>query len=142
MAIYDASQRESSSISYYDEQVAYAGQEGTPEPPSARVQIEKALDILLRQRWIVISTFVLFVLGAIGYSYSQEPEYDAYSTILVDLGNSIKHEEDLSVRIADPFARNDWSIDAELFILQSSNTIADRVAERLVVMRDTAQNPT
>jgi len=139
MAIYDASQREHSSLSYYDEQASYGGPEGSPEPPSARVQLEKALDILIRQRWIVIGTFVLFVLGAIGYSYSQDPEYDAFSSILVDLGNTKKSEEDLSVRIDDPFARNDWSLDAELFILQSSNTIADRVAERLVMMHDTAQ---
>ena len=139
MALFDSSRKEQASVHYYSEQESFGGTEPGQDAPNARIQVEKALDILMRQRWLVICTFLVFVLAAIGISFSQDPEYEAYTSILVDLGSGPKSNEDISVRVDDPFARNDWSIDAELFILQSSNTIAERVASRLVRMRDTAR---
>ena len=138
MALLDSSRKEQASVQYFSEQESYGGIDPGHEPPNARVQIEKALEMLMRQKWLVIGTFGVFVLAAIGFSFAQNPEYEAYTSILVDLGSSPKNNEEISVRVDDPFARNDWSLDAELFILQSSNTITERVANRLVRMRDTA----
>ncbi len=141
MALYEEPPGGNIEARYHDGRDPQALYRISQAPQSARVQLEKALDVLIRQRWIILLVFVICFAGAMAISYVQIPEYEAYSSILVDLGNRKPSTEGLSVRAQDPFARNDRSLDAELFIIQSSNTIAERVAERLLAARDTASRP-
>ena len=141
MAVYNSSAKREQHLSnsYNEHESLY--HPGNPlAPQTARVQIEKAVDVLFRNKWVLLSTFCICVLGAIAFSFLQEPEYEAYSSILVDLGSAQEAKENLTLRAEDPFARNDRSLDAELFIIRSSNTIAERVAERLLAIQDTAQH--
>jgi len=92
--------------------------------------MEQALDVLYRRRWIIIVAFVLVSAGAMIHAFSQKPWYQANAIIMVDLGR-MPGTENVVAEGSTPFVRSDRSVATELFILQNSYTIAQRVDQRL-----------
>src|SRR5690606_27823649 len=64
------------------------------------------------------------------HAFSQKPWYQANAIIMVDLGR-MPGTENVVAEGSTPFVRSDRSVATELFILQNSYTIAQRVDQRL-----------
>ncbi len=93
----------------------------------------------------MIITFLAIVIGATAYALSQPPEYRASSVVMVNLGrSSTAMQAATGVDAGDNvFARNDRTLSGELFLIQSSYTIAQRVNQRLreaVEQQDSTQD--
>ena len=91
--------------------------------------VEQALDMLYRRRWIIIASFLLVTVGSVFYAFSQSPWYQANALIMVDLNRMPGTES--AAPAGTEFVRSDRSIATELFILQNSYTIMQRVNQRL-----------
>lgn len=101
-----------------------------PSGSSQGKQIEEILDVLYRRRWIIAGVFLLVAAGAVAYVSSQRPVYQTSALVLIDLerastGGSGAESE------PTPFVRDNRSVFTELFVLQSSRGIRDRVAQSL-----------
>lgn len=108
------------------------------ESPGGKKQFEQMLDLLYRRRWIVIVSFLVVAIGATAYGLSQPPEYRASSTVMLNLTRSMNVQASTGVGVGDNlFARNDRTLSGELFLIQSSYTINQRVNQRL---RDAVEN--
>lgn len=99
---------------------------------SGREQVENVLDMLYRRKWLIVTVFVLVAAGAAVYSFTRTPVYESSSLIMVDLGKTSysKSAGQMSVG-ADLFATNERSLAGEIFVIESSASIAERVRERL-----------
>lgn len=104
-------------------------------PPTQRrsKQIEETLDVLYRRRWIVAATVAVVLALAVAYVFTQTPVYRTSAYVLVDL-------ERAQGSAVGPVGTGDGasalmgpsrSVATELFVLNSSRRIEDRVQERL-----------
>ena len=105
----------------------------SPSPPKRgrprKKQIEEALDLVYRRRWIVLGTFLAVAALTVAYVLQQPTLYQTSAYVLVDLNRA---GSDAPVNVAaDPFARNARSVATELFVLQTSRGIRERVAEQM-----------
>lgn len=100
-------------------------------PDNGRDFLERILDGVFRRRWLIISVAVLVIAGAGAYTLSQEPEYDASSLILLDLQTQWSRAQNDKPASGDYFAENDRTLEGELFVIQASGRINERVRERL-----------
>lgn len=114
----------------------------TPQPAtsykSTREQVELAIDLLYRRKWIIIVCFVLAVAGVAWYTFPTVDEYEAHSFILVELASGPGGRSSSGVATTDMlpatdnlFAQANRSVSEELLLLQISSPLALRVAERL-----------
>lgn len=108
---------------------------GRTEKNTKNKQLESMLDMLYRRRWLIVTVFVLATVAAVLYSVSQEPRYQANALIMVEL-NRMPGGETAMTEGSTPFVRSDRSIATELFILQNSRAIYDRVNQRLQDMHE------
>ncbi|HEX7072316.1 MAG TPA: polysaccharide biosynthesis tyrosine autokinase [Rhodothermales bacterium] len=102
---------------------------------SGRDQIEEALDLLYRRKWIILVCFVLLVAGAAWYTYPIVPRYEASSFIMVNLPNTQGRTGGQS-DIDNPFSENTRPVYEELLLLRISSPLAQRVAEELQSMKE------
>ena len=86
--------------------------------------------MLYRRRWIIAGVFLLVAVGAVFYVSSQRPVYSTSALILIDLDRSATPVE-ATVSETTPFVRDARSVYTELFVLQSSLGIRERVAKRI-----------
>lgn len=98
-------------------------------------QIERVLDMLYRRRFIIVITFVLITAAAVLYTLSQEARYEANALIMVEL-NRMPGGQTVGPEGSTPFVRSERSIATELFILQNSYAINNRVNQRLREMHE------
>ncbi len=102
-----------------------------PSGSSGREQVENVLDTLYRRKWLIIVVFILVAAGAAIYSFTQVPIYEARSLIMVDLGKtSLSANAPMSVG-SNLFATNERTLAGEIFVIESSAKIAERVNARL-----------
>ena len=101
--------------------------------PSKYKQLEGVLDMLYRRRLIIAVTFVLGTVGALAYTLTRPPQYEAGAVIMVEL-NRMPGGQPVGPEGNTPFVRSDRSIATELFILQNSYAIHNRVNQRLQEM--------
>lgn len=94
-------------------------------------QFETALDVLYRRKWIVLTVFLLAGVAAAAYAFTRVPHYTATSLIMIDLNRMPGGQDAMAVAAGTPFTRSDRSIASELFVLQNSRAISDRVNERM-----------
>lgn len=114
---------------------------------STREQVELAIDLLYRRKWIIIVCFLLAVAGAVWYTFPTVDEYEAHSFILVELGasgpggrpSSGMPTVDMLPATDNLFAQANRSVSEELLLLQISSPLALHVAERLQEMKVTPQ---
>lgn len=93
-------------------------------------QIEEILDTLYRRRWIVATTVAVALALAVAYVFTRTPMYQTSALVMVDLSRS-QGSENSTVTEVGPFVRSNRSVATELFVLNSSRGIRERVAERL-----------
>jgi capsular exopolysaccharide synthesis family protein len=91
------------------------------------------LDMLYRRRWLIIAVFVIATAAAVVYSVTRTPLYEANALIMVEL-NRAPSGEAIGTEGSTPFVRSERSIATELFILQNSRAIYERVSQRLQAM--------
>lgn len=92
--------------------------------------------MLYRRRWIMLLTFLAVVALTTLYILLREPVYQTQSIVRVELNAQPPGEnEEVPVAESDPFATNERPLSAELFFLQSSDAIHERVTERLQEMQ-------
>ena len=93
-------------------------------------QIEEILDVLYRRRWIIAGVFLLVAAAAVFYVSSQRPVYRTSALVLIDLDRAASGTE-ATLTEATPFVRDARSVYTELFVLQSSRGIRERVVESI-----------
>lgn len=97
---------------------------------SGKKHIEEAVDLLYRRRWIILGVFLAVAVAAGAYVVDQRPVYRTSALVLVDLDRS---REPAGTEVAEtgPFVRDNRSVFTELFVLNASRGIRERVTERL-----------
>jgi len=105
---------------------------------SKNKQLEGVLDMLYRRRWLIVTVFVLATAAAVVFSVTQSPQYEANALIMVELSR-VPTGETVRAEGSTPFVRSERSIATELFILQNSRAIYDRVYQRL--REENAEDP-
>ncbi|MDT0631229.1 polysaccharide biosynthesis tyrosine autokinase [Rubrivirga sp. S365] len=104
----------------------------TRPPGSAQGRkIEEVLDVLYRRRWIIAGVFLLVAVGAVAYVSSQRPLYTTSALVLIDLDRAAGGAETSPIGETTPFVRDNRSVYTELFVLNQSRGIRERVQERL-----------
>ena len=103
-------------------------------------RLVSVLEFLHRHRWVIALTTALVAAAAALYAYTREPVYTASSVVLVDLDpvDSRSAVDDGPGGPEEAFATNERPLAAELFLLQTSTTIWERVAERLAAAHPAA----
>lgn len=103
--------------------------------PSAegRKKLEATFDFLYRQRLLILLCTAIVLGAAAAFAYTRTPVYESASLVKVNLEDRSRGrgDEDLAVGDENLFATNDRSILAEVFLLQTSALIRERVAERI-----------
>lgn len=98
---------------------------------SRKRQLEDALDLIYRRRWIILGTFALVAAAASAYIFTRTNLYRADALVTVDLTKASGGDSQLDFAGSGAFVRDNRSIASELFVLQNSRGIDQRVNERL-----------
>lgn len=98
---------------------------------SGKKQLEEAIDLLFRRRWIIVAAFLLITGGTVLYTMRQVPQYSASSVVMVDLGTQTTPQVNIPGGENSLFANNGRTMAGELFIIQNSFAIEQRVRQRL-----------
>ena len=103
-----------------------------PKGRSARGsrQLEDVVDVLYRQRWVILAATLIGLVAAAAYALSLAPMYQTSALVLVDLDRS-QGARQASPEAPDPLARGNRSVSTELFVLNASRGIRQRVSDRL-----------
>jgi len=120
--------------------VKYVPEQSGPDAPyyealpysNGREQIEQVLDLLYRRRWVVILTFLIVAGSVATYTFMLEPEYEAYSFVMLDLsGRNTKTQQNSDAPGEENiFARSDRSLSGEIQMLYLSDQLYRRVQQR------------
>lgn len=98
---------------------------------NGKKQLEEAIDLLFRRRWIIVAAFLLITGGTVLYTMRQVPQYSASSVVMVDLATQTTPQVAVPGAENNLFASNGRTLSGELFIIQNSYAIEQRVQERL-----------
>lgn len=115
-----------------------AGTNGFPESSSDaqsfKKQAEQVLDLLQRQKWLIILTCLAVVVGAALYTYTQVPVYRTSSLVLVDKNQQSGSgtEIESGSQGSGLLPSNGSSLENELIFLRNSQSLRTRVVNRLV----------
>ena len=112
--------------------------ESMAQPMSNTDQMAKAIDLLIRRKWVILVSFLVVLGFTFAYTQTLVPEYEAISYVMVDLGGV---QVDIGRRIPvenlgedagfELFATNDRSLSGEIRLLQISDQLVQRVRQRL-----------
>ncbi len=95
-------------------------------------QVEEILDLLYRRRWLIAITFLVCGGLAAAYALTQTPMYRTSALVLVDLDRKGGGAgAGGSPSAPDLFVRDSRTVQTELFVLNASRGIRERVRERL-----------
>ena len=108
----------------------------TPQPRRKRNargvgQAEEAIDLLYRRRWLIVGAVALAVAVAAALAFTRTPIYRTEALVYVDLQPSNAAGPAGDLVEADLFAGANRSVYSELFVLNSSKGIRERVTERI-----------
>jgi len=110
-------------------------------PGSGKEQLEQIMDLLYRRKWIIILSFLLVVGGVMAYTLTRVPQYQAHSYVMVDLGSTGPIAGEVVLGSNRPSSVGSLrSLSAELFVLQTSRTMAERVHSRVKEERGGSEN--
>lgn len=95
-------------------------------------QVEETLDLLYRRRWLILATFVLTGALAAAFALTRTPFYQTSALVLVDLERTEGAAGSLpSASEPGLFSPEQRSVQTELFVLNQSRGIRERVQARL-----------
>lgn len=107
-------------------------------PANGKEQVEKALDLFFRRKWIVLVGFLVALVISVIYTMTRVPQYEAASFVMVDLGRvtvdigrRAPSGEERPDAGFDLFARSDRSLAGEIQLLQISDQLEQRVLQQL-----------
>ena len=104
-----------------------------PSRPSRNARgasgIEDVLDLLYRRRWVILLSTLVAGLVAAALVFTQTPTYTTSALVLVDLDRT--GSGTAGPAAPDEFVRDARSVQTELFVLNSSRGIRERVQQRL-----------
>lgn len=106
-------------------------------------QFRAYIDVLYRRKWTILVCLQVGIAAVALYAFTQPPEHRADSLVLVNLSSQWEQywrsyaaqEEQLVPDGRSMFATNDRTLSGELFLLQTSLAIPQRVAGRLDEMK-------
>ena len=111
------------------------------KPGSGREQLEQVLDLLYRRKWIIIISFLLVVGGVMAYTLTRVPQYQSHSYVMIDLGSAGPIAGEVTLGSSrSPSVGSLRSLTTELFGLQTSHTLAERVYRRVMESRGTVES--
>lgn len=93
--------------------------------------LENTLDLIHRRKRILLICFALVVAVTALFTFTANPEYETHSIVMVDLGTGMQDVEGGTGQARMTFTKQDRTLAGELFLLQTSHTIEQRVGERL-----------
>jgi len=102
----------------------------------ARNQIETIVDLLYRRKWSMLLIIALIVGGVAAYTYTRTPLFQSSSYVMVDLGTAGPIAGEVSLLGGSSSRAGGRSLTTELFVLQSSGKIYQRVRDRLTQRAD------
>jgi len=109
------------------------GASGAAGGQGFKQQVEQLLDLLLRRKWLIILVCLFTVAGAALYTYSQVPVYRTSSLVLVEKGQQTTAETEIQTETqGGGLLPSSSSLGNELMFLRNSQTLRERVAERLL----------
>ena len=95
-------------------------------------QAEDVIDLLYRRRWLIVGAVALAVAVAAALVFSRSPVYQTSALVYIDLQQQANQAGPTGNLVeADLFAGGNRSVFSELFVLNSSRGIRDRVMERV-----------
>lgn len=89
------------------------------------------IETLWKGKWLLLAVFTVVVAAAAIYTYRIPPQYRTASLLLINREPQTVVQS-FGGKAASPFASQDNTISNELFVLQQSQVIARRVAQRVV----------
>ncbi len=114
---------------------------GASRKPRGNPYVEEIIDLLNRRRWLILATVVLAGLAAGAYASTRTPMYSTSALVLVDLDRTADGGgggagagtagPDGSVAPGAAASSTSRSVQTELFVLNSSRGIRERVQARL-----------
>lgn len=114
----------------------YAGGAYPHERQSGKEQLEQVIDLLYKEKWIILSIFLVVFAGFGAYAYTSEARYGASSLVMISgvnaSGSSSGSSSSDPARFAGPDMQWGRSPSTELTLLQNSVELPRSVAERLL----------
>ncbi|MCH8124242.1 MAG: AAA family ATPase [Bacteroidetes bacterium] len=107
-----------------------------PSHRGGKEQVENALDLLFRRKWTILISFIIVLAGAATYSFTRTPRYEASSYVSVDLGTRTIIDAAPSGVGDNLFARSDRTLPGEIRLLQISDQLQTRVAQRIAAIQN------
>lgn len=108
--------------------------DGAPFIRPGRTEVKRTLfellNILARGKWLALVVFILVNTLIILYTFNKEPEYSAYTLLMVG-GQDVTAGAALGAGYANPGI----DLQSQALMLQNSLLIPDRTADRLLAMR-------
>lgn len=99
---------------------------------SGKERFEESVDLLYRRKWTMLLTLLVVLAAVAAYIFVREPVYQARSIVRLELSApSAEGNEEGSVVEEAPFATNERSLSAELFLLRITDALHQRVLHRL-----------
>ena len=96
------------------------------------------IDLLFRRKWYLVAGFFVTLCITAIYSYTRVPQYESSSYVMVNLGNvtvdigrSLESNENSAEGSISFFARSDRSLAGEIRLLEISDELVERVADRV-----------
>ena len=106
-----------------------------PAEASTKHALHETLEVLRRGKWHIVGVFLLVLAGVAVYTFSTTPQYTASTLLLVSPQQSPSTSEALSYGYVEAAGLGERESANQVFVLQESVDIAERVAERLHALR-------
>jgi len=106
-----------------------SGSRAGPQPQTgqARLDLSNIVSTLLREKWVILLVGVLMTGAAFGYTYTQDPVYQASSIVGVSQESGVP----VSGIVGGETVEESRDLAGEVGLLQNSVALAARVAEEL-----------
>jgi capsular exopolysaccharide synthesis family protein len=119
------------------------GSYGSPPVPtrSSQKKVEQALDVLYRRRFIIIAALLLAGVYATYQALTEQTLYQSSAVVMLDLTRMPGGGTQQAAQpIGDtPFVRSERNVTTELFILNNSRALAERVNARLQALHEAGE---
>lgn len=108
------------------------------DPGSSSQWLHELLQTMWTGKWVILAVTVLFVAGATWYTKSQTTQYRTSTLLVIDQEASSMTSQLGSSRGMGPSALygQNRTIQNELFVLENSRSIAERVARQLIELEN------
>jgi capsular exopolysaccharide synthesis family protein len=100
-------------------------------PEEREVSLRDLIDVVIRGRWIILSSVIALLVPSALYTFLQDPVYQSSALLLVQT----KDESLSDVLPTDPrelFLKTERNLSNELLVLRESDALADSAAVRLL----------